>query len=199
MTGALSVGGLGLVGMGTHATFMQDTVSQQSITSGTLDVTLSGSGVLSNNNQTLTLPAIGNPTPVGSTFTTGPTLITMTNVGTLPAAEITQTIAVSGGSGLAAQAYACETSFAGPNQTLPIVIYNGLLSGLVGTMSINGSIPVSGTDGYSLEIFAGSVTTACGTATVGHPPVSGLSGAPSLTNTAEGQTITVSNTVHYTA
>jgi hypothetical protein len=122
----------------------------------------------------------------------------MTNAGTLPAKELTSTIAVSGGSDLAAAAYACEISFAGPNETLPVVIYNGLLSGLVGSTPIAGTIPVSGTDGYSLEIFAGNISTSCGTVTTpGATPVAGPSGAPSLLDNSEGETITVSNTIGY--
>ena len=195
MMGALSLAGVGLIGVGAHATFTQNTNSSQAISTGTLHVTLSGAGTLSNSNETLTLPASGNN---GSTFTTGYNLVTMTNVGTLPAGEITSTVAVSGGSGLAAEAYACEISFAGPNQTLPVVIYNGTLSGLVGLTNITGTIAVSGTDGYSMEVYAGNISTSCGTVTTpGATPVAGPSGAPSLLDNSEGETITVSNTIGY--
>jgi hypothetical protein len=79
--------GLALVGVGAGATFTTSTQSHQTIKSGTLSMalwspTVGGCESASRNCHDLTLNSVG---PVGSTFVTPATLITMTNTGDIPA------------------------------------------------------------------------------------------------------------------
>jgi predicted ribosomally synthesized peptide with SipW-like signal peptide len=186
---------MGLIGVGAHAVFTQNTVSAQTITAGTMNVTLSSTevGVSGNNTATLTLPAVG---PVNSSFTTGDQLVTITNNSNISVLEIESTPGqTNGGSpqsiAFAAEAYLCEVSSGE-------VIYNGLLSG-AGPQAIAGTLAAGGTDNYSVNIYAGSEPTACGAVTaVGAPAVAGTSTAPSLDNSAEGGAIVPSMTVSYT-
>jgi predicted ribosomally synthesized peptide with SipW-like signal peptide len=201
MTGMMSLAGLGLVGAGAHAVFTQNTVSSQQITAGTMNVQLSTTAVganLSANGQTLTFANFG---PTGSTFTTGDLAVTITNYSNFAVSELVSTPGDTyDGSGgpaspnslLAAEAYLCETSSG-------TVIYNGLLSAAP-AQPIGGTLaayPTSGdTDGYTVNIYAGSVTTACGSGTSG-TAVSGTSTAPTLAQGAQGGVIDPTLTVSY--
>jgi hypothetical protein len=191
--GVASVVGISLIGAGVGATFNQTTQSYHQIQVGTMNVTLSGAGVLSNSDHTLTFAAFG---PTNSTFTTGDQAVTITNNGNIPVQEIVSTIGSSGDAALISQLYVCEVSSG-------MVIYNGLLSG-GGSQSILGTLAAypgpNNTDGYIINVYAGSATTACGAATVvGSPALTGTSTAPSLTDAVQGKTATVSLTVTYTA
>jgi predicted ribosomally synthesized peptide with SipW-like signal peptide len=78
--------GLALVGVGAGATFTDSTTSTQTITAGSLDVSLSSPDVpgctdATNRCHSLTLPPVG---PVASTFLTNNSLITITNTGNIP-------------------------------------------------------------------------------------------------------------------
>jgi predicted ribosomally synthesized peptide with SipW-like signal peptide len=199
LAGVVSVAGMGLIGVGAHAVFTQNTVSAQTITAGTMNVTLySTAAVGGNNTANLALANLG---PTGSTFTTGDQLVTITNNAPFVVSEITatpgDTFDSSGGptspnSRLAAETYLCEVSSGE-------VIYNGLLSaapaqGIVGTLAASG-----GTDSYIVNVYAGNATTACGTGTTGTTPnVPAPSGAPTLNNDAEGGVIQPTMTVSYT-
>jgi predicted ribosomally synthesized peptide with SipW-like signal peptide len=202
LAGVVSVAGMGLIGVGAHAVFTQNTVSAQTITAGTMNVTLySTAAVGGNNTANLALANLG---PTGSTFTTGDQLVTITNNAPFVVSEITatpgDTFDSSGGptspnSRLAAETYLCEVSSGE-------VIYNGLLSaapaqGIVGTLA---AAPGPGnTDNYTVNLYAGNATTACGTGTTGTTPnVPAPSGAPTLNNDAEGGVIQPTMTVSYT-
>ena len=110
--------GISLIGAGVGATFTQTTQSYQQIQAGTMHVTLSGTGTLSNSNETLTLNAVG---PTASSFTTGDQLVTITNKGTIQVSEILEQIGVTGDTALKNELSVCEVSSG-------MVIYNGLLS-----------------------------------------------------------------------
>jgi hypothetical protein len=214
MTGVLSLAGLGLIGVGAHATFDTSTTSNQIIATGSPGVTLSGSCVsgpcagnpndlysLSPDGTTLTFTAGG---PYGSSFTTGDEMVTMTNTGNIPLTEITITLASTyPTSPLATEAYVCFGSTGlGTNGSPFFEIYNGPLSGVpaggwsqegdvltvAGTPYSGGSPPASGpTDNYIIDIYAGpGVSETCGTST-----------APALNSDAENESITVSATVTY--
>jgi predicted ribosomally synthesized peptide with SipW-like signal peptide len=204
MTGMMSLAGLGLVGAGAHAVFTQNTVSSQQITAGTMNVQLSTlvpGANLSANGQTLTFAPFG---PTGSSFTTGDELVTITNYSNFVVSEIMatpgDTYDSSGGpaspnSLLAAEAYLCEVSSS-------YVIYNGPLASAP-AQAISGSLaayPGTGnTDNYSVNIYAGTEPTACGTGTTGTTPnVPGTSTAPTLLQGAQGGVINPSMTVSYT-
>jgi hypothetical protein len=79
----LTVGVLGVatVGVGAGATFTQAVRSTQTITAGTMNVTVSGPGSVSSDGKSITLPA---PAAVGSTFETARQVVTVTNNGNIP-------------------------------------------------------------------------------------------------------------------
>ncbi len=202
MLAAIGVAAIALVGAGAHAAFTTQTSTVQSVSTGTLSVVIdpssSSPGVLSNNNQTITFAALTNQ---GSSFTTGDEVTTMLNNGTLPANEITVTTAASGSSALANDLYFCEVSSG-------TVIYNGPVSLALGTLPIAGTISVGGTDNDTINLYAGSETTACGDVFTAGPlqngspgatATTGTSPAPSLTNADEGATLSLSLTVGYSA
>jgi predicted ribosomally synthesized peptide with SipW-like signal peptide len=189
--GVVGLAALALIGAGAAATFTQTTQSYHPVQAGTMNVTLSGAGVLSNSDQTLTFATYG---PTNSTFTTGDQAVTITNNGNIPVLEIVATIGSSGDATLISQLYVCEVSSG-------TVIYNGLLSG-AGAQAINGTLAAypgpNNTDGYIINVYAGNSTTACGAVTtVGNAAAPGTSTAPSLTDAVQGKNATVSLTVSY--
>ena len=193
MTGALGVAGIGLVGVGAHAVFTQNTTSSQQITAGTMNVTLSttGAGAVGNNTSALTLAPVG---PTGSSFTTGDEVVTITNHSNIPV-NITSigTGSTYPTSALATELYICEVDPYG------YVDYNGPLSGATSVPYGPGNpIAPLATEPMIMNIYAGNETTACGAVThVGHQAVSGISTAPSLTSGAEGQSIAVTVTTGF--
>ncbi|MGA3352816.1 MAG: SipW-dependent-type signal peptide-containing protein [Acidimicrobiales bacterium] len=197
MTGVLSLAGLGLIGAGAHAQFTQTTQSTQQIDAGTMNVQLSTlvpGASLSNSNQTLTFAL----STVGSTFTTGDQLVTITNYSNIPVLEIESTPsdtyngASTAATAFAGEVYMCEVSSG-------TVIYNGALSAAP-AQAITGSLTAypgpGNTDSYSVNFYAGTVTTGCGSATSG-AAVSGTSTAPELLPAAEGGVINPTLTVSY--
>ena len=209
MIGAMSIAGVGLVGVGAHATFTQNTASAQTIDAGTMNVQLStlvAGASLTNGGQTLTF---ASPSPEGSSFTTGPMLVTITNYSSIPVTEVVSTPSdptdLSGGptsanSLFAAEAYLCESSSGG-------VIYNGLLADAP-AQSINGTLsayPLSGdTDSYTVTIYAGSGTSECGSLPsdsndpVVTPAINSAADPAGLANGAQGGVIIPTLTVSYT-
>jgi hypothetical protein len=186
--GVAGVVGISLIGAGVSATFTQTTQSYQQVTAGTMHVTLSGTGVLSNNNETLTLPAVPS---TASSFTTGDQLVTITNQGNITVSEILEQIGVTGDTALKSELSVCEVSSG-------FVIYNGLLSGGLYQQAISGTLAPNATDNYIINVYAGNETTACGAVTsVGTTAVSGTSTAPDLDNAVQGQTDVVSVTLTY--
>jgi predicted ribosomally synthesized peptide with SipW-like signal peptide len=149
LIGVLSLAGLGLVGAGAHAVFTQNTQSNQTVTAGTLNVTVSATcsstppsgiagsqaggtacGTYSNNDQTVTLPDVS---PVGSSFVSPESDVTVTNNSDITAYEMgyqvtdtsTNTAWTAGagnGDVLASDLYVCLTSDG-------TVMYNGPLQG----------------------------------------------------------------------
>jgi len=188
-----AVVGLGLIGVGSHALFMQDTVSDQQITAGTMKVVVSEGGATTLSGPTLTLSAVG---PTNSSFTTGDHTVTITNLGDITVKEMVSTpgnnvAAGAANTALANQVYLCEVSSG-------TVIYNGLLKN-AGAQAIEGNLTPGQTDSYSVNYYAGNVQTACGAVTtVGAAASTGISSAPSLTNDAMGGVINPTMTVSYT-
>jgi len=187
----MSIAALGLISSGAHAAFTVQTTSHQTITVGTLgtpDVVLSSPGASAGNGtKDLTLSAVS---PTGPSFTTGDEIVTITNNGTFPASDITAALgATRPRSALARQLSVCEVSSG-------YVIFNGPLSEDLNTQAIVGLIDVGKSDTYTLDVYAGDETTACGAATgVGAPAVSGISTAADLDNVAVGESITITTTV----
>lgn len=203
--GGLGVAAIALIGAGAAAQFTTSTTSTQNVTAGTLSVVLygpSGNNWGGNGTTSLTLPAV----VAGSSFTTGDQTVTMYNNGTLPAGEITEAIGTNyPGSALAGELSVCETSF-GPGGTPQYVIYNGPLSGATSYVQpISGTIAVGGTDTYTINVYAGSEPTDCGSASVttisqaaaGVIATPGTSTGTVLDNTVEGESLNVTVTVGY--
>ena len=209
MTGAMGIAGLGLVGVGAHAVFTTSTTSSQTITAGTLAVVLSSPNdplctSYTNGCQSLTLNPLG---PVGPSFTTGDQAVTATSTGSLPAFETSFKLTASPASQFVNESSVCIVRQAsnGAWSSNPWVYYNGPLSGISGVL-----VPIAGwpalvtggaTDTYTVNVYAGSETTACGAATYSSTPqwtvaTTGLSTAPALNN-PEGQSMTVSVAMTY--
>ena len=209
MIGALSIAGVGLIGVGAHATFTQNTVSQQPITAGTMNVQLSTPAAGASLSQAGQVLTFASPAAVGSSFTTGDMLVNITNYSNIPVGEITatpgDTYDSSGGlssanSLMAAEVYLCETS---SNE----VIYNGLLSAAP-AQQINGTLAAypgsASTDNYTVNIYAGTGVSACGADTsVGStvpasPALNPAAGTAGLDNLAQGGVIAPPMTISYT-
>jgi predicted ribosomally synthesized peptide with SipW-like signal peptide len=221
MTGALSVAGLGLIGVGAHAVFTSNTVSSQQITTGSPDITLTGSclnGTICTGNpsdlysvgaSTLSFTAGG---PTGSTFSTGDEQVTLTNTGTIPVTEtffdVTSNYPTAP---LAMDSYICVTTtgiYTGGNNYL---VYNGPLGVyLAGTASTANPLNWNGgplstlqpgdTDNYVINVYAGSEPTSCGSdSTSGTIATPGTSVAPTLNNLDENQSLSVMATMNYTS
>jgi hypothetical protein len=135
----------------------------------------------------------------------------MTNNGTIPASELTETIGTNyPSSQLAQDLYVCEVSYGSPGFTPDYVIYNGPLSSALYTQGINGTIAVNGTDEYTTNIYAGSEPTLCGDNFTAGPSGSSsnvgavvtadaTSPAPELTNLDMGESLNVTLTVGYSS
>src|SRR5664280_1680952 len=128
MTGAFSIAGLGLVGAGAHAVFTTSTASGQTITAGTLAVTLSAPGA--SGDGTIGNPLVLPASPYeGSTFAMANS-VAVTNSGNIPATETSITIAATTDGSTASAAmkgelWACLSSDG-------VVIFNEPLSTAIG-------------------------------------------------------------------
>lgn len=172
MTGALSVAGLGLVGVGTHAVFTQNTASSQQITAGTMNVTLwSASASSGNNTASLTLASAG---PETSSFMAKYD-VTITNNGNIPVHEIAYQLTDAGTAALENQVWACLYS-SGPGNEY--IYFNEPLTTALsyGESATAFNLAPLGTDYYTLVIYAGPLTdTGCGGASSGWSAASWLS------------------------
>lgn len=193
--GVAGIMGLGLIGIGAHATFTTTTTSHQTVSAGTLSVILhSTSATSGNTSKSITLAA--SPTNASS-FTTGTITVEMINNGTVPATAITSTpgfAAVTAGSAstvLAHELYVCIVS--------TNVLYNGKLAA-AGPQALGGTLAPTATTHYIINVYAGKEHTACGTATALQTPPAGggTSTGASLTNAAEGGSVTVTETLAFT-
>ena len=223
LVGVMSIVGLGLIGVGAHATFTQNTTSVQMITAGTWGATLTGSCVggmtcpvdTSNSNSlssvapdgtTLTFTPYTASTP---SFSTGYQEVTATSTGSIQLTDPTWVVNATGGSDLKNQAYVCATSTGIGAVVANTVLYNGPLSGFTGTSySLPGDVlsttglpsATSGpTDNLVVDIYAGSEQTLCGSnITPGTPATQGISTTLStISGPAMDESIAVSVTLTY--
>jgi predicted ribosomally synthesized peptide with SipW-like signal peptide len=224
MLGVMSIVGLGLIGVGAHATFTQNTTSAQTITAGTWGATLSGSCIdgttcpadTSNSNSLFSLSPDGATltfTPYltsASTlsFSTGNQEVTATSTGNIQLTDPTWVVNATGGAALASQAYVCATSTGIGTGVTNTVLYNGPLSGFTGTSySLPGDVlsttgapsPNSGpTDNLVVDVYAGAESTLCGTTTTaGATATPGTSNAAAISGAAIGETIAVTAKLTY--
>ncbi|HVC23394.1 MAG TPA: hypothetical protein VNH82_08235 [Candidatus Dormibacteraeota bacterium] len=196
--GAIGVAALALIGAGAAATFNTQTTSTQTINAGTLSVVLSspdapGCTLVSDGCTSLTLNSVGAD---GSTFDTTPSLVTITNNGTVPAYYDTMSVSdTNNNSTFQSEVGMCDYSYGGDGTGHFVgTDYNGLLSGIEASSPNNVSgtgdeyvVQPGQTDSYTVDFYAGAITDACGTSTL-----------PALTQPAEGGSLTVSLTYAYT-
>ena len=92
--GALGVASFALIGAGATATFSDNVTAEQTIAAGRMNMTIAGpNGWSTPGGKTLTLPT---KSPVGSKFTTGAQLVTVTNNGTVESRLATLLVSAPG-------------------------------------------------------------------------------------------------------
>lgn len=172
--------GIAGVGVGAGATFTDAVNATQTITAGTLDMTVAGPEGSTTDGKTVTLASVG---PVSSTFTTGAQLVTTTNSGNIVANAIRLSASdVNDNATLRSELYVRIDSWSGPNMTgTKSLVYDGTLVNLEShPITIMGPIAAGATDPFEVTFYAGSGS------------------APSLTNPAMGGVVTPTITVSYT-
>jgi predicted ribosomally synthesized peptide with SipW-like signal peptide len=217
--GALGVGALALIGAGAGASFTASTTSTQTITAGTIGMSVwspgnAGCPGATSHCKSITLAPVG---PVGSTFETPATVIYMTNTGDIPATYDAMTLRETQSSGpgeyLRNQMNVCMKGWdpsAGPdNGTNSFVEGNGPLTTAINLTPSVKENPVIVSPGqttwYSVDFYAGQ-DSACGTVSSDGPSTSGIWNAydggyvkpASLTNDAMGGSVTPTLTFSFT-
>lgn len=190
--GAVGVAGLALIGAGAAATFTANTSSTQTINAGTLSVVVSspdapGCTTVADACTSLTLTT---PPSVGSTFDTPASVVTLTNVGTIPAYYSTVTATeTDNNSAFVDGTSVCDYSIGGDGVGHYVGIdYNGSLSLYVadGVQDISGTGPEyviqpGYTDSYSVDFYAGTITDACGSESTSSLPTAAQGGSLTFT------------------
>ena len=208
MTGVLSLAGLGLVGAGAHAIFTSSAVATQTITAGTLSISVAGvngnsvpSGeACTGTTCTTVLAPMG---PFGSTFATGLESVTITNNGSLPATITGFTGANNAPSSTAntafgSEAYLCveaDTAWDAYASYDPINAEIGVLN-TAGTAALSHALPSltlaanGGTLTLYVDVFAGeALSSNC----------DGGTAPASLDSSAEGGEAVLSVTFNFSA
>ncbi len=207
--------GIAAIGAGAGATFTTSTASQQTITAGTIGMSLSspdvpGCKTAAQHCQSLALPAVG---PVGSTFETAVMQVTMTNTGNIPTKFADIQMSETHGSSAASvalrnQMNVCIKSY-DPSGAGPWVEGNGPLTTAVAlhpTVVENQVVMQPGdSTTYWVTFYAGQ-DSSCGTTHSDGPHTRSAwyaaAGAyvtpPSLTNAAMGGSVTPKLTWSFT-
>jgi hypothetical protein len=186
--------GIACVGLGAGATFTDATHSLQTISSGTIDVTLDG-GAYSTGNGSKTI-TFADFLLNGSSFKTALMPITMKNNGTIAANYVYFNITTQ----LPAVASAADTALRdqlnvciwSPTDTSGSMMFDGPVSafdaspGGKGLDLTGGSLQPQATDSYSVEFYAGNVSTKCG-----------QSGYGALSQDAQGGSVATSVDITY--
>lgn len=171
--------GLACVGAGAGATFTDATHSLQSINTGTINVTLnSPTATWGNDSKSIGFKDISL---AGSSFVDAPQSITMTNNGTMAAKYVYFNISTTlpaaptaQDSKLLSELNVCIYSPA--DLSTGVLMFDGPVStfyaspGGLGLDLTGGSLEPKATDSYSIEFYAGDVTTKCGLS--GYAPLS---------------------------
>ena len=174
--GALGVAAFALIGSGATATFSDSVRTSQALTAGTMNMTINSPGDgarQSTDGRTVTLKAYG---PVGSTFSTGPQTVIVTNDSNIDAAMVRLRVTAPTSNTELRKSLYVKIDMAGT------AVYDGLLTGL--QSAANGAI-----NGQPLK--AGQTMTADVTFYAGGT-------APSLPNGAQGGVVVPTFTIHYT-
>ncbi len=159
LTSVLSRSGLGLIGVSAHVVSSSQSMSNRTITTGTLAVMLSSPGATGNGMPTVSLPSATN---ARSTLVSQAQLTTITNNGSLTANEndlrVTDGPYNSAGSSLAKDMYLCLCSDSN-------IVFNDLLSAdkALGNMAVGWTVLLhGGIDSYTAVFYAGDVFTGFG-------------------------------------
>lgn len=207
--------GIAAIGVGAAATFTESTSSTQTITAGTLDVSLSSPEIpgctdASNKCDAVTLPPVG---PVGSTFESDPITITLNNTGTIPAFFDAIQISETHGSAAASAALRNQINVCiqGSDPSGTWVEGNGPLWAAIALVPTVKQNPVrldpgDGDATYAVSFYAGQDSSYCGTTIsagsntrAAWQAVSGGYVQPaSLTNDAMGGVVTPTLTFSFT-
>ncbi len=211
--GAIGVAALALIGAGASATFTGAVDATQTITAGTMELTITngGGGTVSADGTSVTLPAFG---PTGSTFETTHRVLTVKNTGNIPVESLAFQMSESHpgtarNNALLAQTNVCiqSTDVSGG----PWTEGNGPLSTAIALNPTVAQNPVhlvpNQSMTFSVDFYAGQDSTSCnavssdGTNTTaawngyqGH----GYQTPASLTNAAQGGVIKPTLTFKFT-
>jgi hypothetical protein len=179
------------VSLAAFAIWTTSTQSQQQIGAGSGPaITLSSTSpnTVSNNGETLTFSSLSG---VENSFSTGDEPVLVSNTGaasaTVTSASVLGTPAVSA----ASTAFNSEVSVCVFNLTAQTVEYNGLLTGYApSSATLNlGTIAAAGSASYSVNVYAGTEQTLCGSIAKGGQNYSSAdetSTAPPLADDAQG-------------
>lgn len=184
---------LSLLGVGVGASFTDSVSASQSVNAGTLNLGIDQAGGA----KSYTLPA----TPAeGSTFTTGPQLVTTRNNGNITANAIQLSASdVNNNATLKAETYVEIDSYTAPNQGGQLVVaYNGPLSGLeANPQALSGPVTPGQTDPFYVTFYAGqNGANSDGAADVGYG--TNADNSTDLQPAAQGGTVVPTITVTYT-
>ena len=129
--GALGVAAFALIGAGANATFTDGVQAQQVITAGTMNMAITSRAAnawRSPDGKTLTLDPVG---PVGSTFTTGPQTIIVSNNSTIDAKMVKLVVTAPTSNAELRDGIYVKIQMAGANNP----VYDGLLTQLQSSAS----------------------------------------------------------------
>ena len=228
MIGAMSIAGTGLIGIGAHAVFTTSTASSQTITAGTMGgVVLSSPdasngcisvGVAVANPSTCHTLTLNPPAPVGSTFETPASTVTVTNNSNIPVTEasmqLTDSTNGTPGNYLQNQMDICIYSDGNTVATGPLTTGLGLTPsiGLNAITLAANNVGAASQDTYQVDFYAGQNSALCTTPWSSGPHTAYAwsgSGWPypqtnpwvtpaSLTNDAQGGVVGVTLSMAYT-
>jgi predicted ribosomally synthesized peptide with SipW-like signal peptide len=157
LVGVMGAAALGLVGVGTGASFTDAVGVTQKVTAGHINMQVAGPIGSKVNGKTVSLE---DTKPLGSTFKTGPQNVTIINAGNISvtAWKLSFDYAVNGdataSAALASQMYAKVTS-QDPAQGAQ-VLFEGKVSELKGkTLAVTGPLAPGATDNVAVEFYAG--------------------------------------------
>lgn len=181
-----------LVGLGAGASFTDAVAATQTVTAGQMNLGIEQAG----GQKSYTLPS----TPAeGSTFTTGPQLVTTHNYGNITANAILLSLAdTNTNAAMKAETNVEIDSWTAPNQGGTLVVaYNGPLSGLeANPQALSGPVAPGQTDPFYVTFYAGTNgANSDGAADVGFG--SNLDNAAALDSAAQGGSVTPTVTVTY--
>jgi predicted ribosomally synthesized peptide with SipW-like signal peptide len=155
IVGALGAAALGLVGIGTQATFTDAVASSQQVTAGHMDVQLSSADAGATQSADKKSVSFANLGPVNSTFTSPTATAVITNKGNIAVNAWKLSIAHTTDGTSASTTLASELGVKLMSEGQ--VIFDGPLSTFeANPIMVTGPIAPNGTDGYTVQFYAGA-------------------------------------------